>query len=160
MKQRIRHLFPHNVAIPQTDESIPRGWITPQGHFLKTKQHWASINSHFRRPDTRSVAKEEAPEEVEEAQRNAHLAYSLGWISVGHAGKLNAVGHRRTFEALRHPAVSMLQKLLAEVPHLTIQIELQVGTYLPAKGVHEDFDVREYDLDVLIKRGRLRQAIK
>lgn len=161
MKQRIRHLFPHNVAGDSAhDQHVPRGWITPQGHFLKTKQHWASITSHFRRPDTRAVGKDEAPEEAEEAQRNAHLAYSLGWISVGHAGKLNAIGHRRTFEATRHPAVATLQTLLSQVPHLTIQIELQIGNYLPSKGVHEDFDVRDYELDVLIKRGRLRQTIQ
>jgi hypothetical protein len=155
MKQRIRHLFPHHGAIP-TDDRIPRGWINPHGHFLKTKQHWASILSHFRRPDARTFDRDEAPEEVEAAERNAHLAYSLGWISVGHAGKLNAIAHQRTFESSTHPAVVTLRKLLAEMPHLTIQVELQIGEFLPSKGVHEDYELREYDLDILIKRGRLR----
>jgi hypothetical protein len=159
MKQRIRHIFPHNAGIPN-DDRIPRGWITPQGHFFKTKEHWASINSHFRRPDTRAVGKEEAPEEAEAAERNAHLAYSLGWISVGHAGKLNAIGHQKTFESTHHPAVTTLRKLLADQPHLTIQVEVQIGNYLPARGVHEDFELKEFDLDILIKRGRLRQTIK
>lgn len=158
-KQRIRHIFPHNAGIPN-DENVPRGWITPQGHFLKTKEHWASINSHFRRPDTRTAEKGEAPEEAEEAERNAHLAYSLGWISVGHAGKLNAIGHQKTFEATSHPAVATLQTLLAEMPHLTIQVEVQIGNYLPARGHHEDFMVKEFDLDILIKRGRLRQTFR
>jgi hypothetical protein len=159
MKQRIRHLFPHNAGIAN-DDQIPRGWITPQGHFLKTKEHWASINSHFRRPDTRAVGKDEAPEEAETAERNAHLAYSQGWISVGHAGKLNAIGHRKTFEATHHPAVATLRKLLADQPHLTIQVEVQIGIFVAARGVHEDFEIKEYDLDILIKRGRLRQTFK
>jgi hypothetical protein len=169
MKQRIRHLFPHHgrtgnltgmiVSEAQNaeEELIPRGWINPQGHFLKTKQHWSSINSHFRRPDSRSKAKEEAPEEAEAAEKNAHLAYSLGWISVGHAGKLNAIGHLKTFEADHHPAVETLRQLLEHLPFFTIQVEVQKGNFLPARGVHEDFEVREFDLDILIKRGRLRQ---
>ena len=102
--------------------------------------------------------KEEAPEEAEAAERNAHLAYGLGWISVGHAGKLNAIGHQNTFDARHHPAVATLRKLLAELPHLSIQIEVQIGNYLPSRGVHEDFELKEYDLDILIKRGRLRQT--
>jgi hypothetical protein len=158
-KQRIRHLFPHNGGVLE-DNQVPRGWITPQGHFFKTKEHWASISAHFRRPDARTAGKDEAPEEAEAAERNAHLAYSLGWISVGHAGKLNAIGHERTFEVRQHPAVNALRELLAQQPHLIIQVEVQCGNYVPAKGVHEDFHVKEYDLDVLIKRGRLRQTIR
>jgi hypothetical protein len=162
MKQRIRHLFPHNGGIPTitADEHVPRGWITPQGHFLKTKEHWASITAHFRRPDARAVGKEEAPEEAEAAEKNAHLAYSLGWISVGHGGKLNAIGHQRTFESRYHPAVTALSKLLAPLPHLTIQVEVQIGDYIASKGVHEDYHLKDYDLDILIKRGRLRQVFK
>ena len=86
MKQRIRHIFPHNAGVPGApavpqDELVPRGWITPQGHFLKTKEHWASITAHFRRPDARSAEKTEAPEEAEAAERNAHLAYSISITS-------------------------------------------------------------------------------
>jgi hypothetical protein len=157
MKQRIRHIFPHNGGLI-TDERIPRGWITPQGAFFKTKQHWASINSHFRRPENRSIGLAELPEEGEAAERNAHLAYSQGWISVGHAGKLNAIGHRTTFEVYHHPAVVTLRKLLEHMPELTIQIETQIGEYIPSRGVHEDFELKEYDLDILIKRGRLRPS--
>jgi hypothetical protein len=157
MKQRIRHLFPHNGGVV-TDDLVPRGWIAPNGHFIKTKEHWVSINSHFRRPETRALAKEEAPEEAEAAERNAHLAYSLGWISVGHAGKLNAIGHERTFKGSSHPAVQTLRKLLAEMPSHSIQIETQLGAFSPSRGVHEDFDLKEYDLDILIKRGRLRPS--
>ncbi len=157
MKQRIRHLHPHNGVL-ETDERIPRGWITPQGQFLKTKEHWASINSHFRSPDTRSKSKEDAADEAAEAERIAHLAYSLGWISVGHAGKLNAIGHQRIFGVGNHPAVTTLRKLLAQAPELSILIETQLGDYLPSRGMHEDFELREYDLDILIKRGRLRHA--
>lgn len=157
MKQRIRHIFPHNGGV-QADDQVPRGWITPEGHFLKTKEHWASINSYFRRPEIRSLEKGEAPEEAEAAEKNAHLAYSLGWISVGHAGKLNAIAHERTFLATNHPAVATLQRLLAQMPHFTIQVEIQIGNFIPSRGVHEDFELKEFDLDVLIKRGRLRQA--
>src|SRR5262245_46401545 len=131
MKHRIRHIFPHNAGIIN-DNQVPRGWITPQGHFLKTKEHWASISSHFRRPETRAANKTEEPEEAEAAERNAHLAYSQGWISVGHAGKLNAIGHQKTFALSRHPAVLTLRELLAEIPSLTIQIEIQIGHYLPS----------------------------
>jgi hypothetical protein len=161
MKQRIRHIFPHNAGSPAhspANDTIPRGWITPQGHFHKTKEHWVTISSHFRRPETRAIDKEEAPEEADAAEKNAHLAYSLGWISVGHAGKLNAIGHRNTFEALNHPAVATLRKILADQPFLVITVETQVGRFVPARGVHEDFELRECDLDILIKRGRLRQA--
>ena len=158
MKQRIRHIFPHGLGMLALDDKVPRGWITPQGHFHKTKEHWASINSHFRRPDTRAIDKGEAPEEAEVAERNAHLAYSHGWISIGHAGKLNAVAHKQTFEMRNHPAVTTLRQLLLELPYVSIQIETQIGVYHPSRGVHEDFDVREYDLDILIKRGRLRQT--
>ncbi|MFL5812276.1 MAG: hypothetical protein ACJ763_01760 [Bdellovibrionia bacterium] len=157
-KQRIRHLFPHHGAI-QAETNVPRGWISPQGRFLETKQHWASINAHFRRPDARSFSKEEEPEEAEQAEKNAHLAYQLGWISVGHSGRMNAVAHQRTFATSTHPAVGTLRELLAEVPHLTIQIELQIGEFIPSRGVHEDFDLRDYDLDYLIKRGRLKHTI-
>ncbi len=159
MKERIRHLFPHNAGIPN-DDHIPRGWITPQGHFHKTKEHWASINSHFRRLETRAANKDEVPEDAELAERNAHLAYSLGWISVGHAGKLNAIAHQKTFEVRLHPAVVTLREILSEAPDRTIQIELQLGEYLPAKGVHKDFELLHYDLDILLKRGRLRLALK
>jgi len=159
MKQRIRHLFPHNGGLI-TDERIPRGWINPTGHFMKTKQHWASINSHFRRPEFRSIHKEEAPEEADIAEKAAHLAYSQGWISIGHAGKLNAIGHKTTFEVINHPAVLTLRGLLAELPDLTIQIETQIGDYIPSKGLHEGFELRDYDLEILIKRGRLRQVLK
>lgn len=164
-KQRIRHIFPHNAgnthdgasAVPP-DEKVPRGWITPQGRFHKTKEHWVTITSHFRRPETRSLDKEEAPEEADAAEKNAHLAYSQGWISIGHAGRLNAVGHRQTFDALHHPAVSTLRELISQQPYLTITVETQLGRYIPSKGVHEDFEIREYDLDILIKRGKLRPS--
>jgi hypothetical protein len=155
MKQRIRQLFPHHGSI-QADMGIPRGWITPQGLFRRTKEHWASINSHFRRLENRSGIKTEEDEEAAEAQRTAHLAYGLGWISVGHGGKLNAVGHQRIFRSSVHPAVVTLRKLLAEAPALTIPIEIQLGEYVPSRGVHEDFDLKEYCLDTLVKKGRLR----
>jgi hypothetical protein len=159
MKQRLRQLYPHHSAILNTE--IPRGWINQTGHFLKTKEHWASINSCFRRPEIRAATTSELEEEeAKAAERNAHLAYSLGWISVGHAGKLNAVGHERTFQVGRHPAVLTLRKLLEPVPELTIQIEIQLGNFNPSAGLHEDFDVRDYDLDFLIKRGRLRQTFR
>jgi hypothetical protein len=158
MKQSIRHIYHHNG--PQPDwNSVPRGWITPEGRFLKTKEHWSSLSSQFRRPDIRSVTKNEAPEEAAEGERNAHLAYRQGWISLGHGGELNAVGHERTFKTFNHPAVLTLRKVLADVPSLTVPIETQIGDYDASRGVHEDFDVREYDLDILIKRGRLRQII-
>lgn len=159
MKKRIRHIFPHNGGL-LTDERVPRGWINPQGHFFKTKEHWVSINSHFRRPETRTIGKEEAPEEAEAAEKNAHLAYSVGWISVGHAGKLNAIGHERTFETRNHPAVTTLRQLLERLPDLTIQVEIQIGSFIASRGVHEDFALKTCDLEVLIKRGRLRPVIE
>lgn len=157
MKQRIRHIFPHNGGIPN-DDQVPRGWITPEGRFLKTKEHWTSINCHFRRPDARSLPKEDAQEEAEAAERNAHLAYNMGWVSVGHAGKLNAIGHDRTFKMRNHPAVVTLRKLLAEIPQFVIQVETQLGNYVPSRGVHEDFELKEYDLGFLVKHGRLRPS--
>lgn len=157
MKQRIRHLYPHDGAL-ETEDPIPRGWITPQGQFLRTKEHWASINSHFRSPGARAKTKEEAADEATIAERTAHLAYSLGWVSIGHAGKLNAIAHERVFQAINHPAVQTLRKLLAETPELSIQIETQIGSFMPTTGVHEDFQVKEYDLDILLKRGRLRES--
>lgn len=157
MKQRIRHLFPHEGAI-QTDERIPRGWINPQGRFIQTKEHWASIYAHFRKLEVRSKSKEEADTEAAESERTAHLAYSLGWISVGHAGKVNAIGHQRAFRQSTNPALLTLRKLLKDVPAFSIQIELQLGDYIPSKGAHEDFDLKECDLDALIRWGKLRQS--
>jgi hypothetical protein len=69
---------------------------------------------------------------------------------------MNAIGHQRTFSTSNHPAVVTLRKILAEVPHLSIQIELQIGEFIPSRGVHEDFELQEYDLDYFIKRGRLK----
>jgi hypothetical protein len=158
MKQRMRQLFPHNGVI-EAEERIPRGWITPQGQFLKTKEHWASIYSHFRKVDDRTKTKAEIEDEDRDSERAAQLAYSLGWISVGHAGKLNAVAHEKVFQVSLHPAVLTLQKLLAEVPYATIPIETQIGAYLPSEGVHTDYALKEYDVSFLIKRGKLKPQI-
>jgi hypothetical protein len=154
MKERIRHLYPHDGAL-QIQDLIPRGWITSEGQFFKTKDHWASINSHFRRPDARSRTRDKVAEEAAASDRTAQLAYSLGWISLGHAGKLNAIAHERTFEKIIHPATLTLRELLKEMPYHSIEIETQIGDYNPSKGVHEDYELREYDLTVLIRRGRL-----
>ena len=157
MKQRIRQLFPHDGTF-QTDERVPRGWITPQGQFFKTKEHWASIYSLFRNVDDRTKTGAEIADENLAAEKAVQLAYSLGWVSVGHAGKLNAVAHERIFQISGHPAVLTLRKLLANLPELVMPVETQIGDYSPSSGVHEDFAMKEYDLDILIKRGRLRES--
>ncbi len=152
-KRRIRHIYHHDGPEPDWNRN-PRGWITPEGRFLQTKEHWRSITCQFRRPETRSL-NAAPPEEIAEGERIAQLAYNLGWISTGHAGELNAIGHQRIFRAIQHPAVMTLRKLVADAPELSIHVELQIGEFNPSLGVHDDFDVREYDLDAFIKRGRL-----
>ena len=156
-KRRIRHIYHHDGPI--TDASkFPRGWISPEGRFLETKEHWRSITYQFKRPETRSVP-EITPEEAAEGERLAQLAYHHGWISLGHAGELNAIGHERTFRSLQGPAILTLRKLLSNSPELSIHIELQTGTFNPSLGVHESYDVRRYDLDRFIKRGRLFEYV-
>lgn len=152
-KRRIRHIYQHNGPEPDWNKN-PRGWISPEGRFFETKEHWRSITFQFKRPEIRSQP-EITPEELEEAERIAQLAYNLGWISLGHAGEINAVGHQKTFMKTLHPAVSTLRKLLANSHQLSIHVELQIGDFKASHGTHEDFDVREYDLDIFIKRGRL-----
>ena len=61
-------------------------------------------------------------------------------------------------KVMSHPALITLRELLASMPELTIQIETQVGNYDPSRGVHENFELKEYNLDILIKRGRLRES--
>ena len=152
-KRRIRHIY-HHDGLEADGNKSPRGWITPEGRFLETKEHWRSITCQFRRPEIRSL-NPAPPEEVADGERIAQLAYSHGWISLGHAGELNAIGHERTFSSVQNPAVLSLRKLLSNAPELVIHVELQVGPFNPSLGIHEDFDVREYDLDRFIKRGRL-----
>lgn len=154
--RRIRHIYHHNGPEPDWGQN-PRGWITPEGRFLETKEHWRSITYQFRRPEVRSLA-QPTPEEIAEGERIAQLAYHLGWISTGHAGELNAIGHERVFRTIQNPAVGALRKLLSDSGELVIHVELQLGIYNPSLGVHEDFDVREYDLDRFIKRGRLIES--
>jgi len=151
-KRRIRHIYHHNG--PEADwKKHPRGWITPEGRFFETKDHWNSITYQFRRPEVRSLT--QTQEEIEEAERIAQLAYSLGWISLGHAGELNAIGHEKIFQSSQHPAVVCLQKLLSTSGALSIHVELQIGKFNPSLGFHEDFCVKQCDLDRFIKRGRL-----
>lgn len=152
-KRRIRHIYHHDGPEPDWNQR-PRGWITPEGRFLETKEHWRSITCQFRRHESRSLDKISS-EQIAEGERIAQLAYSLGWISLGHAGELNAIGHAKTFGAVQHPAVATLRKLWTDAPELSVHVELQIGAFDPSLGVHEDFDVKEYDLDRFIKRGRL-----
>jgi hypothetical protein len=152
-KRRIRHIYHHDGAEPGWDK-YPRGWITPEGRFLKTKEHWKSITCQFRRPDVSSLDPMN-PDDLLEGERISQLAYSLGWISLGHAGELNAIGHERILRSIQNPAKMTLQQLLSNSAELVIHVELQIGRFDPSLGVHEDFDVREYDLDRFIKRGRL-----
>lgn len=155
-KRRIRHIYHHNGPEPDWNKN-PRGWITPEGRFLETKEHWRSITCQFRRPEVRSMS-QISSDEAAEGERTAQLAYYQGWISLGHAGELNAIGHQKTFSSPQNPALATLRKLLAESPALAIRVEMQVGPFNPKLGVHEDFDVREYDLDRFIKRGRLIES--
>jgi hypothetical protein len=152
-KRRIRHIYHHEGSNPDWNKR-PRGWITPEGRFLETKEHWRSITCQFRRPEIRSDDSV-SPEENAEGERVAQLAYSHGWISLGHAGELNAIGHERTFRSTQNPAALALRQLLSDSPELSIHVELQIGMYNPSLRAHEDFDVRTYDLDRFIKRGRL-----
>lgn len=152
-KRRIRHIYHHDGPEPDWGKN-PRGWINPEGRFLETKEHWRSITYQFKRPDVRSTSPVSA-EELAEGERVAQLAYSLGWISLGHAGELNAIGHEKTFKALQHPAVVTLRKLWADTPELSVHVELQMGAFDPSLSLHESYDVKEFDLDRFLKRGRL-----
>jgi hypothetical protein len=151
-KRRIRHIYHHNGPESGWNKN-PRGWINPEGRFHETKEHWRSITYQFKRPEIRSIT--QSQEEIEEGERVAQLAYSLGWISLGHAGELNAIGHVRTFELTNHPAALTLRKLLSTIVEPSLHVELQVGRFNPSLGVHEDYLVKECDLERFIKRGRL-----
>jgi hypothetical protein len=153
-KRRIRHIYHHDGAEPGWDK-YPRGWITPEGRFLKTKEHWKSITCQFRRTDVNSAGPVSSDEDIEDGERISQLAYSLGWVSLGHAGKLNAIGHDRILRSFQNPAKMTLQQLLSDTAELAIHVELQIGRFDPSLGVHEDFVVKEFDLDRFIKRGRL-----
>ena len=152
-KRRIRHIYHHNGPEPGWNKN-PRGWINPDGRFHETKEHWRSITCQFKRPEV-GASKQDVQEQIVEGERISQLAYSLGWISLGHAGELNAIGHEKTFNSLLHPAVATLRKLWAETAELSIHVELQKGVFNPSLGVHEDYDVKIYDLDRFLKRGRL-----
>ncbi len=150
-KKRIGHVY---GAAPVMDpaaawDAVPRGWIHPSGKFVKTKEHWKTICS-------RLGERKANPAEV--GERFAHRAYAEGWISLGHGGVFNAVGHRSTFEKATHPALETLRKLVTQSPHFALRIERQFGKIDPESGRHADFDVKEYDLDLFIKRGRLKKA--
>jgi len=149
---RIRHVYGRELAASEADgwEAIPRGWIRPDGKFFKTKQHWIKISGYLGH-------KGATRKDPEQGEKNAHAAYSLGWISIGHGGALNAVGHKSSFDLAKHPGVQTLRKLLSSVPQFSIRIERQMGKIDPETGMHEDFDVREYDLDLFIRHGRLRK---
>jgi hypothetical protein len=151
-KRRIRHIYHHNGPEPDWNKH-PRGWINPDGKFLETKEHWRSITYQFKRPELGSIS--QTQEEIEEGERVAQLAYSMGWISLGHAGELNAIGHMRTFELSGNLAVLTLRKLLSPLVEPSLHVELQVGKFDPSAGVHEDYLVKVCDLERFIKRGRL-----
>jgi hypothetical protein len=151
-KRRFRHIYHHSGPVSDLNKS-PRGWINPEGKFHETKEHWRSIAYQFKRPETRSIS--QTQEEIEQGERVAQLAYSLGWISLGHAGELNAIGHKRTFELTNNLAVLTLRNLLSTCVEPALHVELQVGRFDPSLGVHEDYLVKEYDLERFIKRGRL-----
>lgn len=150
-KQRIGHVYQGQrpvVATASEEGEIPRGWIHPNGKFFSTNHHWDTISDHVG---------EGTSSDPETGERNAHIAYARGWISIGHGGVINAIGHKSTFESTSHPAVVMLRKLVAKIPHFSLRVEKQIGKLDPESGRHEDFDVQEYDLDYFIKRGRLRK---
>jgi hypothetical protein len=147
---RIGHVYHGARPVDSLDDmdSIPRGWINPNGKFIRTKHHWSAISAQVGKGMT---------SDPELGERNAHKAYALGWISLGHGGILNAVGHKNTFDSILHPAVVALRKILSKVPHFSFRIERQIGKVDLDKGRHEDFDVREYDLDPFIRSGKLRK---
>src|SRR6185437_7946261 len=133
-KRRIRHIYHHDGPEPDWNKN-PRGLITPEGRFLETKEHWRSISYQFRRPENRSATQQPSAEELAEGERIAQLAYSLGWISLGHAGEVNAIGHERTFHSIQHPAIETLRKLWIDNAELSIHVELQLGNFNPSLGV-------------------------
>ncbi len=68
--------------------------------------------------------------------------------------EINAIGHEKTFSSTQHPAVTTLRRLWAfSRPFDSCRI--QMGAFNPSLGVHENYDVKEFDLDRFIKRGRL-----
>lgn len=129
--------------------SIPRGWISPKGTFFRTREHWKTI--------CRKVGPKDA-DPTEAGDASSHRAYSKGWISIGHGGALNVIAHKRTLESRAHPGVARLRRLLAHCPHFALRVEKQLGKLDPETGKHQDFEIREYDLDYFIKRGRLRKT--
>ena len=146
---RIGHLYQGSrlAQLTETWSSIPRGWIAPDGRFFQTKHHWDSISEHLGL---------EGENDPEQGERNAHIAYSLGWLSLGHGGALNAVGHKSTFDHRDHLAVITMRKLLSKAPHFTFRVELQLGKLTKRAAKHPDFEVKEIDLDYFISRGRLK----
>lgn len=150
-KRRIGHLYvdqPRPAERREEWDSIPRGWISPEGKFFRTRFHWASIASRFKQPRA---------EDPEVGERSAHQAYAKGWISLGHAGVLNAIGHESVLKSANHPAVATLRRLVSKLPHFSLRVEKQLGGIDAETGRHEDFDVREYDLGFFVRRGKLRK---
>jgi hypothetical protein len=148
--ERIRHARNHGESAhdPYGWDLIPRGWIHPDGKFFKTKDHWKTIGPRIGVEET---------ENPETGEKHAHRAYSLGWISIGHGGALNAIAHERVFRSTQHTALTALRKLLSGLPHEVLRIEKQIGDLEPESGKHEDFDVMECDLRVFVKHGKLRK---
>jgi hypothetical protein len=148
-KGRIGHVYANaHGAHAEEWDAVPRGWITPEGKFLSTREHWSMIATRF-------GIKGGADPEI--GERAAHRAYAGGWISIGHGGALNAIGHETVWDRELHPAIRTLRELVAKLPHDMLRVETQRGNLNPETGRHEDFDIRECELEFFIKRGKLRR---
>lgn len=167
MNERIRHVYHarrqdnHEVHDDEAHwADTPRGWIDPDGHFRPSSVHWEAIRSLIekKKRGRRSRATGTDEDHAELGERAAQRAYAMGWISLSHGGVLNAVGHRNVFHSKRSPALATLRRLLARVPHSTVRIETQIGKIDTRTGRHEDFDVQEYELSLLVRRGTLRKV--
>lgn len=145
---RIRHDTTGTLIVRPTEEAPPRGWIHPNGKFFESVHHWQDISKYL---------KLSGADDPDQGERNAHVAYARGWISLGHGGAFNAIGHEKIFSSPDAPAIATLRKQVAKVPHFALRVEKQIGEIDLGSGRHEDFDVAEYDLEVFIRRGRLRR---
>ena len=86
------------------------GWIAPDGEFHEMdpeQNHTSFIMEHLGMDD----------DNIDEFENrtSSDIARSNGWISVGHAGDPNAMGHRKYLDDPNHPATRTLARMVANL---------------------------------------------
>ena len=112
-KARIGHVYQGARAPVVTGErsDVPRGWIHPSGKFFSTTHHWDAISDHLG---------DKGPRDPETGERNAHIAYSRGWISIGHGGVLAALLYLTLGTGLRPVPRSLPRVLAASLGYMAV----------------------------------------